>query len=147
MLFRGAHLWWCGPGCCRPGGILAICFQMKCRLRSLSRRECELSVTFLCFFPSVVILHSQGCSHLSHLHWIKTHGPWVVSKISRFGISVMFTVVVTSSCVHWTVRLNRTHFQIIDIIWVFCLDIGYHYLAEPNIQSKCENFPCFLTAP
>ena len=48
--------------------------------------------------------------------------------------------VVTSSCVHWSVRLNRTHFLVTDIVWIF-----YHYLAEPNCSSKCENFPYFVT--
>ena len=60
---------------CRPGGNLAICFQMNFSLWIFSRREVELSVTLFYFLLLCLMCHSQGCSHLSHLHWIKTQGP------------------------------------------------------------------------
>ena len=31
--------------------------------------------------------------------------------------------MVTSSCVDWVIRLNRTYFLVTDTIWVFHLDI------------------------
>ena len=51
--------------------------------------------------------------------------------------------MVTSSRLHYSVRVNRTYFLVTDIIWVF-IWIFYHYLAEPNYLSMCENFPYFV---
>ena len=85
------------------------------------RLESELNCQYSCVFCALVTSSLDQDS-----------GPWVVSKISHFGITVSCS---WSSCVHWSVRLNRTYFLVTDIIWVF-IWIFYHCLAEPNYFNE-----------
>ena len=51
--------------------------------------------------------------------------------------------MLTSSCVHWSVRLNRTYFLVTDIYLDIFITIWLHQI----IFSKCENFPYFVNPP
>ena len=98
---------------------------------SVCRLESELNFRK----PCVVILHSQSSAHLSHLHWTKTQGLGCEQKSIILASRCHVHGLLTSSCVHWSVRLNRTYFLVTDIIKVF-IWIFYHHLTEPNCFIK-----------
>ena len=58
---------------CRPGGTFATRSQLSCEVFFVDvklncRQPCSV------FFLPCLMRHSQGCSHLSHLRWIRTQG-------------------------------------------------------------------------
>ena len=107
----------------RPGGNLAICFQMNCSLWSFSRREVELSVTFFFFLPCRVIRRGLFALVTSPLD--EDSGAWVVSKISHFGISVLCSLCCDVILCSLDCSAEPNIFLVIDIIWVLYLDIVF----------------------
>ena len=97
----------CGP----PGGTWRLSSVELSRVFGRRQVNCR-NLVFL-FFP-VLSSFPEFCARVTS-SLDQDSGPWVVSKISHLASRCHFHVVVTSSCVHWSFRLNRTYCLVSDI--------------------------------